>query len=665
MAKRESQGDYKRRSLPEKTRAQRTFMWRKRIEQSKVDLMIPARVQNAREADRFLGGNKSVPKRGRGGTRVYLNYALPLLEELHRGSIPSIPAPTVEARTEAAAGKDNIREQSTQRFLNFIFDKNDVEILKALNSIQWDDDKMGASILRVDWQQQTVDADPTSEIAQENVDIQVRRAAEENLDVTKQVITDSDLDVVHIPQHQKFLATLDPASDQYRGLDQHIREHTTRLSVVTQEGVRVSRVRNDRYFYDQYHGWESRGWEAELKFARAKFLIDNGYKNVTPDNAPPRQSNEGIDGQGGLVTNRQIGDGEIAYEDRTIAIYEIHDRLNKREIVLAADGPEDGRPLMERPWRYGELDIYKLKPFHSFEPTLSWGEPLMHVMNPILNELALVDYYIQRHVQNHPVPKLLVTGNSSANKIKKALRDPNQSMVEIPIEAGKPTVFDPPAIPQTLLAYRDSLINELRRAVGLDSQDVGAERPGQITATESFARSQAGAGRIEDRQKVIAEFLSWIGEMSLKLYKDFAMMATEISVNTDIGQEWITIEPRDLPVDIGISFEIESVTDRGRAENLARVNQVIAIVRGSLVPHDDEELTSWALKEMGVKRSERFRARGRVGPENVMETPGQPGIEGSSQAPVGTSLNERANSEFAPNPSDAAAAVEASGQTVA
>jgi len=657
MAKQETRADYKRNSLPEKTQSERVTMWRKRIEQAKKDLMIPERVGVARESDRFLGGAKIVPTKGRGRSRVYLNYALPLLEELHRGSIPSVPTPMVEARTEGAAGPNNEREQATQRFMAFLFDKHHDEILESLNAIQWDDDKMGAAILRVDWKNKAVDANPVSDISQENVDVQVRKASDENADPTKQIITDSDLDITHLSIHEPFLLTMQDGSPDYLSMQNHIAEHNARLSIITQEGIRVERVRNDRYIYDQYHGWKNRGWEAELKFARVKFLIENKYNNVNPINAPPRQST--LDGSDGA----DMSGGELAYEDRTVAIWEIHDRLNQTELVLAADGPEDGLPLMERPWRYGAIDIYKLRPFHVFEPSLSWGEPLMHVLIPILERLAVVDYYIDKHVQNHAQVKTMVPSGAGSDKIKKALNDPNTRHVPVPPEMmGRITDTVPPPIPQTLLEDRALLIGELRRAVGLDDQDLGANRPGVISATESFNRATAGAGRIEDRQRVIAEFLGWVGETALKLYKDFAMMATEVSVNTEVGQEWTTIEPRDLPVDINISFDIEGITDKGRAEKLAIVDRVIAVAGSLPIPVDYDKLFTWAMKSMGIARPEQFRAQGAPGPENILDTKGQPGVEGSSQAPVGTAQNQEANAQFAPGPADAEAAAEASGQ---
>ena len=665
MAKRETPADFKKQSLREDTRSQRVYMWKKRIERAEIDLMISQRVDNAREADRFLGGGKEAPTRGNARARAYQTYASPLWGERHRTSTPTIPTPVAKARTEAAAGFNNQKEQETQRFLSYIFDKNEENIMSALDAVQWDDDKMGASILRVDWKQETVDASPTSNISEEDVAVQRNRAAEENLDPLQQTITDSDNDLVHLRVHKEFLATLDPASPAYNELSQHILEHNSRLTVVTKEGIRVERVRNDRYVYDQYNTWAKRGWEAELKFARAKHLIENGYKNVNPMNAPARQSTMQAEAQSHQNhLHSRASSGEIAYEDKTIAIWEIHDRLNDKELVISADGPDDGLPLMERPWRYGKLDIYKLRPFHAFEPSQSWGEPLMHVMNPILNELAIVDYYIQRHVQNHPTPKILVPGKAGAGKIKKGLRDPNQGVIEIPVDSAGLTIFNPPAIPKALLEQRQSLVNELRRAVGLDAQDIGAANPAAITATESFARSQAGAGRIEDRQKVMASFLSWIGEMAMELYKQFAMMAVEVSVNTEFGQEWTTIQPRDLPVDVDISFDIESVTDRGRAENIARVDRVLAIAAGSPVPVDYDKLMVWAFRELGIRRPEQFRVPGPTGPENVLDVSGQPGIEGGDQAPVGTALNTRAQTEFAPGPSQAAAAAESAGQTV-
>ena len=651
MAKR-SRTEYKKQSLPEDKESQKVFMWRSRINYAMTNLCIPGRKNNAFLSDQYLHGQVEVPKTGKGTiqTRIYMNYTLPLLEKLHRGSIPEMPTPNVEATTEASAGADNNREETTQQFLTLMFDKQSKHIIDMIDSLQWDDDKFGVAVLRADWRQKTVVADPTSDISQENFDVQVARATEENLVPDQRVITDSDLDIAHIPTHQEFIAAMDPLDPSYEGMFQHIQEHRARLSTVNEEGVSFTRVRPDWYLYDWLDTWAKRGWEMEKKHAKVKFLIDNGYKNLNIDNAPPVTVDES-----GAFCGTDGDTTTLAYEDQTIAIWEIHDRLNGHEYVISADGPSDGKFLMDRPWRYGDLDIYYLDKFHSTGGDETIGEPLMHAMIPILDELAITDYFIQKHVINHPTVKVFVPDNAGADKIKRAMNDPSTKVVPTSRDmVGGVTVVQPPPIPQSLLDYQSMLKNMLSDVVGLDAQDTGASNPHKVSASESVIRANAGAGRIEDRQKIVANMLSWIGEMFLKLYRDFAMMATEVRVAGELGREWKRIEPRDLPVDIGISFDIDSATDRQRAESIAMVDRVVLMVRSSLVPHDDEKLTSWALKRFGVKRPDQFRIQGLAqGPENAIDSKGQPGIEGSSEAPVGTEENAAANAKFSPGPSDA------------
>lgn len=625
--------EYKKDALPEKTTANRVDMWRRRIEDATKHLMIPERMNWAHEADMFLSGGKEVPAKGGAGKthRVYINYSLPLHEELHRSSIPSMPNPVVEARTKASFASERV----TQQFLNYQFDKLADIIIDVIDSGQWDDSKMGAAVFRADWNLQSVEADPTSDISQENIDVQTARATAENMgrdavgNPADPVIATSDLDIIHLQLHEQFLPSMDPASAAYAEMGQHIQEHRARLTEVVEEGVRFERVAGHKYIYDDSAGWEKRGWECEIKSVRVKFLIENGYKNVNPRNAPPEDASS-----------------TIAYEDKTVRIGEIHDRLNRKEYVIPMDG-QGVEFLMERPWRYGNLDIYKLVKFHPYSPDQSWGMASMQSMIPILIELAKVDYYAQRHVANHPTPKVLVPKGPGSSNIKKGLKDTSQMIIEVTQEqAAGINIFNPPALPVANDKWRNDLINGLRRVIGLDAQDTGQANPHAVSATESYARSQAGVGRIEDRQKVIVSVLSWLAKMILSLYKNYADKAVEVKINAGRGPEWALIEPRDLPLDVDVSFNIEAVTDKARAENITRVDRVNTFLRTSQIPIDQDRLNVWTLRELGVKRPEQFRIAGEPGPENVEGVSGSPGIEGSSEAPVGTQQNQDANARF-------------------
>tara|TARA_Y100000310_G_scaffold343676_1_gene452421 strand:- start:1376 stop:3274 length:1899 start_codon:yes stop_codon:yes gene_type:complete len=621
--------DYRDDALPEKTKANQVTIWRQRIKDAQKKLLLKGRIESAKDTDSYLSGSRDVPIKGKKTVtaRVYLNYMLPLLEELHRTSIPEVPEPNIEARTKASAQM----EKEVQQFINLLIDRHTPTLIDEIKAGQWDDDKLGIMVFRCDWAQESVDA-TVPEISEINTNVQIQRAREENANPDTMVIAGSDYDIVHLAEHEAFLQTLTPDLPEYGELSTHISAHRGRLRTVTFEGPRFRRVRPDWYVYQPEVRYGDRGWEAEKKSVRVRFLKENGYKNVNPQNAPAEHTDE-----------------SIPYEDKTVLIWEIHDRLNGKEFTISAEGPTEprGKFLMERPWRYGGLDIYNRWMFHNIKPEESWGEPLGHVLVPILERLAIVDYYIQRHVENHPCPKILGPSGAGSSNIKKGLKDTNQMYIGLPDDlVGRVQIMDPPALAKALLEYRNMLLNELRRAVGLDAQDVGAANPHQISATESSKRTQASGGRVNDRQKTISEILSWAGGMFLKLYRDMGIQAVEIKVQGAEGPEWTLIDPRDLPIDIDIAFDIEAITDQGRAENIARSDRIFQANLSSQVPIDRNKLLVWYNKENGLARPGQFIVEGQQGPENVDNVQGNPGIEGSNQAPVGTTENQQANADF-------------------
>lgn len=627
MARKKPRNTYKDDSLPDSTKGEQVFMWRKRIENAQKKLCLARRAENAEEADLYLTGAKKVPTSGRNRAKIYMNYLLPLFEELHRGSIPEIPEPEVEGTTEAAA----LQERGVRQFINLMFSRHGDEIEREIKSGQWDDDKYGVMVYKAEWLQKSIDAAPAVGMSQENSDVNAARAAAENRDPSSAIISADDLDIVHIGEHQGAVESLDPASDDYRLLSSHLSQHQWRLKTVTKEGVRFRRVRPDWYVYDPECRWSDRGWEAECKSVRVKNLKANGYKNVTEDNAPAQHSDE-----------------LVPYEDKMILIWEIHDRLNGRELVIPVDGPKkSGRFLKEADWRYGGLDIYHLDTFHNINPDESWGEPTTHVTMAIAERLAVVDYNIERHVTNHPCAKVFVPDGAGASRIKKAIRDPDQVVIPIPVElAGSVKIYDPPKIPDSLLLRKADLENGLRRAVGLDAQDIGASNPHAVTATESYARSTASSGRMGDRQKIITKILTWIGGMFLKLYRDMAVNGVQVKSYGPEGPVWEMIQPRDLPVDIDIAFDIAAITDKDRAENITIADRVLQANMASQVPVDQGRLLTWYNRKLGVKRPGQFIARGAPSPENSIQTQGSPGVSGSSVTPTGTQQNQEANARF-------------------
>lgn len=86
---------YKDNSLALTNESAEVRMWRSRIERQGGLLKIQERYKAARLGDAYLDG--TVPVKGQ---KLYMRYLLPLMEDLHRKTLPAISTPRVEARGE-------------------------------------------------------------------------------------------------------------------------------------------------------------------------------------------------------------------------------------------------------------------------------------------------------------------------------------------------------------------------------------------------------------------------------------------------------------------------------------------------------------------------------------------------------------------------------------
>ena len=605
---------YRENAAPRDLETQEVLMWRERIDRASALLRFQDRLQDAVEGDRYLDGTKEA----KNGHVIYLRHLLPILEDLHSRTLPNIPEPTVEARSE----QGELFEDQVREFLRRKFDQAREHDTIATGEMQWDDARMGCFIGKVEWEEAYQEPDGQVEEADAlRLDIETEKALVENEDPLAARVTDSDLDDTHIEVHEAGLTELDLYDPAFEALDMHIVEHRAQTMVILRQDASLKRIATVKYVYDPDVPWEDRPWEAELVSMKIRDLQEQGFKNLSPENLPmehlPAQS------------------GKPAFEDMTARVWFIHDRETGKQLVIPADGPKEGRFLRRRRWAYrddrGDIDIYKLMSFRPWrserteqnrDQIQSWGTATIQQCIPILERLAHVDFNIDRHVKDHASYMSLYPNNVDTSKMKQAFNDPDRKHAGVPIQAlAMWKEYAPPPIPSTLLEQRASLFNQLHKAAGLDAQDVGQEHAHQITATESATRGEASQQRKNTRQETMATFLSWVAETKLRLYHRFGQLATAIKTMGPDGATFADVFPGALPTDFSFLLDVSAETDEAQAADVLKAEKFFTAMMTSQIPADHQKLIEWYGKKLGVKRPEQFRQDLPDGGQNVEEAP--------------------------------------------
>jgi len=542
---------------------------------------------------------------------------------------------------EAKSNNSESYELRIRQFLEIKMGEQNADIRNAATWFQWDDDRYGEFVAKIEWHIESKEADaPTTD--EEVIALGIEDAQDENLEPAKAKVAENDIDAVHVDEHLRALQAIEPASDQYELLEQHVRDHMARLVTVEEEGPRLVRIRPWHYAYDPDVPWEERSWEAELQSVKVVDLIETrGYVNIRPENAPPEK--------------REDVRQNAPYEDQTIRIWHIHDRRNGLHRVVSADGPKMGRFLHKSEWPYGDIDVYYRSTFRPLDEDARWGARTVQLCVPILERLATIDYYIDQHVRNHANYKYPIPDGVDGTKFKQALNDPSQRFMRVPREmwatnGGQP--YEPPPIPDNLLQQRNTLLNELRRVIGVDAQDVGADHSHRITATESSIRGQATSAQKMARQEIMAQFLSWLARTYLLLYHRFADLVTNVRVQTPEGIRYEAIDPKGFPTDFDISLDVYAMTDAARAAQLVKSNQYLQFLLSSQLPVDLYEVNRWYGREMNIRRPTRFVLNQPQGPQNMMgAAAGVPGLSGGQS---GGKQSDTRQSNYMPEQSESA-----------
>lgn len=586
--------------------------WRGRIDRAHSILRIDARKEIARKGDEYLAMTK--PSRNR--QVVYLQYLLPILEELHRRTLPAVPTP----RAEAFNNRGVETTKKTQQFLAAIFKAQDADIRTVSDDLQWDDDRYGVFIGKVEWRMDYRNAG-VSKADENTIAVEIDRAQAENENAYDLGIGADDHHETHVQEHLEALAEMASDTEEYISLDGHIREHQAQLIVVQTEGAKFSRVRPWMYLYDPDVPWKQRAWEAERQDVKVADLHAQGYLNLNISNLPAA-----------VVVEQQTN--QPLFEDIVVRIWRIHDRRNNLELVISADGPPTGRFLRKGEPSYGEIDIYNMMSFRPWNPDQTWGTSTIETALGVLDRLALVDFYIDRHVKNHANYKVIVSESVDSTKFKAALNNPDAKYVPGSKEllAGGYKEYKPPPIPDSLLQLRGLLLNELRRLSGLSAQETGESNPHAITATESGARTGVATAKKASRQEIMAEMLTWTAKTYVKLYRRFGTIRVPIRVLDEEKEAFEDFDPATLPENVNVIMDVTSETDEVRIAEAQNAERVVTFLQQSEVPIDQRELAIWFVGKMGVSNAERFFLPGPVGPENIDQgMPSQPRVTADSR----------------------------------
>ncbi len=574
--------------------------WRMRIDRAKKSLALKDRYEAAKRIETYLDGKGELKNRA-----IYLNYGLPVLEERNDQAMPAIPMPALLGKSDTA----DIMAGQTQSLLDIIFNSPDSEFESVMRELIWDDAKYRVGIGKLTW---TLDYDSVNDDPPEDKELLTREAEHaliENEDPISAIVASNDIDHVHIIVHGPAIDLL-PEGEAKEALMKHNSDHEDRAVTIRSEGVNFERVASDRFVWDADNTWKKRTWEAELRSALVRDLQDSGYKNVNPINCPP--------------SNLHAGDtSNLVYEDMRCWIWEIHDRRSGDHFIMPARGPDEGLFIHKGQWVYGGIEVYHNLHFRKHRSGGSLGVATGELMIPVLDQLAEIDYNIERHTKEHANYKTLFPKGSMTNDSKSAFLDPERSFVELTSEAfAGMKEHKPPPIPQTLLDQRQTLLGELRRISGMDAQDVGVQQPGGvITATESGRRAAKGDRRVKSMQKKVGSFLSILSMSILRMYRRFGREAITVRVWTPLGPDYAPLNPADIPADLEVSLDVSGESDEDRSISLARFREYADWHLASGLPTDLPELAVALGQKYGIKRPERFQLENvPEGPENIQPT---------------------------------------------
>ena len=585
------------------TSAGRAKLWHERIARARKMLHIDDRKRIRDEAMTYINGEYHGSS-----DKVYLNEALPAMEDVINGTIPTIPSVDVEARQP----DQQLLSDKCSALIDATMESGLVRCYQTAVAVEWDEAGYGIGIASMGWQEEVTPREAQSSSDLDYAAPHMARAAEENASPDTAMISEADDHSLHLIAHEEELAALDaamPGMADTTALKAHTDQHWARVGVARTAHPVARRVDPMRFLYcPDSEQWEERRWEAEEcdEYINALRLLP-GIKNLNRENCPA------IDDTG---TNDQERESE-AYdkENQQVKVWKIHDRVNRKYVIIPFDEAEGQQPLLEEDWPFGGMELYGAI-IHRPKPDSIHGHATLHLIEPILDELARTNAVIRRHNRRASKYKVLL-----ANTVHK--KDQARMMSDNPVEGVDPAAlatskeFKPPPLPKEITEYRQTLLNELRRVMGTDIMQQGGDTSHQISATEAGLRGGYHDSRLSRRRKQMSSLLGWMARNVILMYRAFIPEGESIPVMIagPMGTVVDELDPATIPEDLMVKLDMSMVTEEGRqqqAQNAQTFVEYLAKLGPGL--YDPIEALTYLGEVMKVPNPRRFfTAQGQPG----------------------------------------------------
>lgn len=565
----------------------------RRIVRAQKRLSLERRHADAVAVDQYLNPNtENRHRKSRGNIEFrYMPYLLPIMEDAAGRAVPGLPTPSVEDRNEQVFGfTDKIRA-----LVSYVFAAPQCGAYDALLDGFWEDYRWGMAVLKTTWRNELRQRPRSRVTDDDHIAQEAAKAQEENQDILSARISDSDDHELHIQIHASLAEQMDPESPDSDYLAIHIRAHNAEMVAITREWPTVEVLRTQDYVYDTDVAWNRRTWEAELRSVRIKTLFALNYKNLNVQNLPWEDKPDEM---------------HQSWEDMTVQVWEFHDITNNMLYVLPVNKQEDGLPLYKGPWEWGDIDVYipiVTRPYKS-RKNRTHGIATAVLCMPILERLADIDFAIDRHIAEHSNYKDFVP-DGSKDQIKRDLNDPNTRFVEVSREflAIGPKPYAPPPLPDPVLEQHEREVQKLRKITGSDPQDTGEDHASAITATESMHRSASADRRTKQNRKSLGVAAAHIARNFIALYKMFATQNISLRVVTELGPDYISLDPSDIPDNIDLYIDLAGESDDAKAMEYQVSREAMEFATQMGYPLNVTEGVEYVMRRANIRRPERFR----------------------------------------------------------
>ena len=536
-----------------------------------------------------------------GGDQVYLNEALPALEEVIYGAFPRLPPVQVEPRQ---IGQEGIAEMC-KALIDGAFSSGLIDAYPAVLMAEWDELAYGIGITKLPWKKEWRDRSyrPTNDPS--ILAAEYQRAQQENADPTSASVVSEDDDAIHVMQHEEAIAQYPPDSPESEAMMRHIQAHLGRMEKLQWANPQCQRVAPWRFLYDpDAERWEERRWEAELCDEHLTILERTpGIKNLNPQNCPA------VDEFDNPHEGNWRKSSEFDFESTRLKIWKIHDRINDSWTFLPYKTGNEIKPILEEDWPYTNLELYE-RIVHRPFPGRVHGLSTLHLIRPVLLELAKVNSVIRKAARRSAGYGLVTSKGSLTASEQDDLYNIDKPVKEVnPQGLALMKEFKPPALPRELIEYREMLQTELRRVLGSDVITQGGDTQHQITATEAGVRSQRGDERTNRRQQQVSELLSRIARTTILEYRLFAPEEEDLLVRVagPLGMEAMQLNPASIPEDLIVKVDVSAATDARRVEDVQAAQTFIEALT-TLAPgqFNVPEVLMWYGNRLGVDNPDRF-----------------------------------------------------------